>query len=119
MWRLFAAVARNLENMKKSSRVADENMIAAEGGNTGDRAEEEGRRTRTRSRRQGLSLIHSILLAPMSVILCVSSNNGDYYNHGASGRGINDGFWGSGDYERFSDMNQMIVSDSMRFAILM
>ncbi|XP_028800029.1 uncharacterized protein LOC114755326 [Neltuma alba] len=113
MWRLVATMARNLENMKKSSRVADENMFA--GGGDGEAAA--GGRRRRRS--QGWSLIHSILLAPMSVILCVSSS--DYNNdYGANGsRVYNDGFWGSGDYEHFSDMNQMIVSDSMRFAILM
>ncbi|KAK4275806.1 hypothetical protein QN277_018827 [Acacia crassicarpa] len=122
MWRLLAAMARRLENMKKSPRVADENMFAAaggEGGNTGGDHREGGGRRRS----QGWSLIHSILLAPVSVILCVSSNNNsDYGNYGASGSTgnfINDGFWGSGDYEHFSDMNQMIVSDSMRFAILM
>lgn len=106
--------------MKKSSRVADENMFsAAEGDREGG-----GRGRRRRS--QGWSLIHSILLAPMSVILCVSSNNNDDYNYnnyggvsGSAGNVINDGFWGSGDYDHFSDMNQMIVSDSLRFAILM
>ncbi|KAI9083714.1 hypothetical protein K1719_034303 [Acacia pycnantha] len=126
MWRLLATMARSLKNMKKSPRVADENMFAAAGGggggNTGGDYREGGGRRRRRSK--GWSLIHSILLAPVSVILCVSSNNnnGDYGYYGASGSTgnvINDGFWGSGDYEHFSDMNQMIVSDSMRFAILM
>ncbi|KAF7815539.1 hypothetical protein G2W53_029508 [Senna tora] len=107
MWRLLADVSRNLQNMKKSSRVADENMFT--GGNARDHREGGRRR-----HHQGFSIIvHTILQAPISILSCVSLSD----NYGS------DGFWasGGGDYStlHLSDMNHMIVSDSMRFAILM
>ncbi|KAK7255901.1 hypothetical protein RIF29_29328 [Crotalaria pallida] len=105
MWHLVAAVRRNIQNMKKSSRVADENMFEA--GNT-------GRRQHGWSS-SGFSLVCAILQAPISVLSCVSHprvNNGpdddDY-----------DGVWATNEFAQISEMNHLMVNDSMRYAILM
>ncbi|RYR45731.1 hypothetical protein Ahy_A07g031531 isoform A [Arachis hypogaea] len=96
MWRVLAAVARNLQSTKKSSKVADESMF--EGANGGRRGH------------GGFSIIHSILQAPISILSCVSHPrvNGS------------DGIWvTTGEFSQISEMNHLMVSDSMRYAILM
>ncbi|KAJ1381136.1 hypothetical protein SESBI_34255 [Sesbania bispinosa] len=107
MWRLVAAVTRNLQNTKKSSRVADENMFEAGNG------VELPIFGRDRGRRQhgwsGFSLICSILHAPISILSCVSHPQ-------ANGA---DGVWVSGEFAQISEMNHLMVNDSMRYAILM
>ncbi|KAI4308262.1 hypothetical protein L6164_031355 [Bauhinia variegata] len=109
MWRLLAAVARNVQNMKKSSRVADENMF--EGGNAAElpifAREPAGRREHHGW--NGFSVIYAVLHAPISMISCVSHPqvNGS------------DGVWVSGEFAQISEMNHLMVSDSMRYAILM
>ncbi|XP_027343843.1 uncharacterized protein LOC113856288 [Abrus precatorius] len=107
MWRLVAAVTRKLQNTKKSSRVADENMFEASNGVElvmfrGDR----GRRQHGWS---GISLIYGILHAPISILSCVSHPQ-------ANG---SDGVWVSGEFVQISEMNHLMVNDSMRYAILM
>ncbi|KAI4305864.1 hypothetical protein L6164_029200 [Bauhinia variegata] len=108
MWRLLAAVTRNVQNLKKSSRVADENMFE------GENAAELPIFARERGRRQqhgwsGFSVLYSILHAPISILSCVSHPqvNGS------------DGVWVSGEFAQISEMNHLMVSDSMRYAILM
>lgn len=114
MWRFVAAVRRNLENMKKSSRVADENMfeagveeIAMFGGDRGGRV---GRQQQQHHGWSGFSLIHAILQAPISMLSCVSN---PHVNNGS------DGVWTSGEFAQISEMNHIMVNDSMRYAILM
>ncbi|XP_027333607.1 uncharacterized protein LOC113848342 [Abrus precatorius] len=102
MWRILAAVTRNLNNTRKSSKVADESMFEA-----GNAVELFGHE---RGRRQhGWGLVCSILQAPMSILSCVSHPqvNGS------------DGVWVSGEFSQMSEMNHLMVSDSMRYAILM
>lgn len=103
MWRLLAAVARNLQNTRKSSKVADESMF--ESGNGVELfGHERGRR------QHGWGLVCSILQAPISILSCVSQpqvNNGS------------DGVWVTGEFSQVSEMNHLMVSDSMRYAILM
>ncbi|XP_057439836.1 uncharacterized protein LOC130731568 [Lotus japonicus] len=103
MWHLLAAVTRNLHNTRKSSKVADENMFQQ--GNTVEMfGHERGRR------QHGWGLVLSILQAPMSMLSCVSHPqvNGP------------DGVWVTGgEFSQISEMNYLMVSDSMRYAILM
>ena len=107
MWRLVAAVRRNLQNMKKSSRVADENMF--EGGNVVELPIFGGDRGRREHGWSGFSLVCTILQAPMSILSCVS-------NPHVSG---SDGVWASGEIAQISEMNHLMVNDSIRYAILM
>nr|AFK42804.1 unknown [Lotus japonicus] len=100
MWRLVAAVTRNLQNTKKSSRVADESMFEA-GHDRGIR--------RSQHDWSGFSLIYAILHAPISILSCVSHPQAN---------GV-DGAWVSGEFSQISEMNHIMVNDSMRYAILM
>ncbi|CAL0304512.1 unnamed protein product [Lupinus luteus] len=105
MWHLVAAVRRNIQNMKKSSRVADENMFEVEN-------------NRRRRRRQhgwnGFSLVCTILQAPISLLSCVSHphvNGHDDHD--------DDGVWVTNEFAQISEINHLMVNDSMRYAILM
>ncbi|KAK8717791.1 hypothetical protein V6N13_045047 [Hibiscus sabdariffa] len=94
MWRMLAVLRRNLQNMKKSHRVADENMVVVD---------------RRRSW-NGLSVICSVVRAPFSLVSCFSQP----HVNGA------DGVWvSSHEFSQISEMNHLMVSDSMRYAILM
>ncbi|XP_071717361.1 uncharacterized protein [Rutidosis leptorrhynchoides] len=95
MRRILAVMRQNIENMSKSPKVADENMF------------EEGHHAR-HGRNNGLSIIHSIVKAPLSLVSCLS------FHHNAA-----DGVWVSGELTRISEVNHHIVNDSMRYAILM
>ncbi|KAM3697044.1 hypothetical protein ACB098_06G084700 [Castanea mollissima] len=107
MWSILAAVGRNLKNIKKSPRVADENMVAAGNG------AELPIYARDRERRQrgwnGFSFLYSVVRAPISILSCFSHP----HVNGA------DGVWVSGEFAQISEMNHLMVSDSMRYAILM
>ncbi|KAL5057821.1 hypothetical protein RYX36_029425 [Vicia faba] len=91
--------------MKKSSKVADENMY--EGGERGvEVAIFGGERGR---RQHGWSVIYAILQAPISILSCVS-------NPRVNG---SDGVWTSSEFAQISEINHIMVNDSMRYAILM
>ncbi|GMI69138.1 hypothetical protein like AT5G35732 [Hibiscus trionum] len=97
MWRVLAVLRRNLQNIKKSHRVADENMVVADGG-------------RPNGSWNGLSVICSVVRAPFSLVSCFSQP----HVNGA------DGVWvSSHEFAQISEMNHLMVSDSMRYAILM
>ncbi|KAK7276617.1 hypothetical protein RIF29_17760 [Crotalaria pallida] len=102
MWRVLAGVTR------KSSKVADENMFdQGNGVELQIFGHERGRRQHGWAR---FSVIHTILQAPISILSCVSHPqvNGS------------DGVWVSGgEFSQVSEMNHLMVSDSMRYAILM
>lgn len=113
MWHLLAAVTRNLNNTRKSSKVADESMFQQqqEEGN-GVELQNMFGHDRGRRHQHGWGIVFSILQAPMSILSCVSHpqvNNGS------------DGVWvtGGGEFSQISEMNHLMVSDSMRYAILM
>lgn len=108
MWRIVASVRRNIDNMKKSSRVADENMF--EEGNGGELAILGGERGRRQHGWSGFSIIYAILHAPISILSCVSNP-----------RVVNgsDGIWVAGEFAQVSEINHIVVNDSMRYAILM
>ncbi|KAA8524800.1 hypothetical protein F0562_011223 [Nyssa sinensis] len=107
MWRMVAVMRRNLQNMRKSPRVADENMFGD--GNGAELAIFAGNIDRRRPGWNGISVIYSIVRAPFSVLSCFSHP----HINGA------DGVWASGELARISEMNHLMVSDSMRYAILM
>lgn len=92
---------------RKSPRVADENMF---GDNGNGAAIPILAQNRTRQRWCGLTVICSIVRAPLLLLSCLSHphiNNAD---------GV---LVMSGELAHISDMNHLMVSDSMRYAILM
>ncbi|KAK1439794.1 hypothetical protein QVD17_05614 [Tagetes erecta] len=97
-----------MRNMKKSPKVADESMFR-EG--TGLEFPNMVQHTR-----QGFSthlgLIYNIIRAPLSLLSCLSSDQ-------ATIRGGADGVWVSGELARISEVNHLMVNDSMRYVILM
>ncbi|XP_042519233.1 uncharacterized protein LOC122093031 [Macadamia integrifolia] len=110
MWCLLVVMKRSLFNMKKTARVADENMVDVV------REEEFPIFVHRRRRSHGwnnnglISILYSIVRAPFSLISCISHPT----VNGA------DGVWVSGDFNaRISEMNHLMVNDSMRYAILM
>ncbi|KAJ4975139.1 hypothetical protein NE237_000245 [Protea cynaroides] len=113
MWHLLTTMKRSLWNMKKSARVADENMVA----DGVDGAELPAILARAdtvrdhRSRQQnGLSILYSVIRAPLSLISCIS-------NPSVNGA---DGVWVSGEFTaRMSEINHLMVNEGMRYAILM
>ncbi|XP_059661180.1 uncharacterized protein LOC132307439 [Cornus florida] len=107
MWRMLVVMRRNLQNMRKSPRVADENMF--EGGNGAEvpimAHDGDGRRPG----RNGLSVVYSVVRAPLSLLSCFA------HPHINSA----DGAWATAELARISDLNHLMVNDSMRYAILM
>ncbi|MED6184085.1 hypothetical protein PIB30_044007 [Stylosanthes scabra] len=103
MWRVVDLVRRNLQNMKKKSRVADENMFEV-GNVVFDEGGEGGRE-------DGWRILCCILQAPISILSCVS--------HPHVNNGSDHGVWASAEIAQISEMNHLMVNDSMRYAILM
>ncbi|KAF5814602.1 hypothetical protein HanRHA438_Chr03g0124861 [Helianthus annuus] len=101
MRRVLAVMRRNT---KRSTKVADENMFRE-----GNGVEFPVIAHHTRQGYTGLSIVYSILRAPLSLLSCLSS-----HPHSSA-----DGAWVSGDLARMSEVNHLMVSDSMRYAILM
>ncbi|GKD61591.1 hypothetical protein Tco_1299100 [Tanacetum coccineum] len=94
-------------NMRKSPKVADESMF---GEGNGPEFPNMAQHTR-QGFSSGLSIIYTIIRAPFSLLSCLSSP------HHISGAA--DGVWVSGEFSRMSNVNHLVVSDSMRYAILM
>ncbi|XWS31045.1 hypothetical protein CRYUN_Cryun23aG0043200 [Craigia yunnanensis] len=111
MWRMLVVLRRNLQNIKKSPRVADENMFGGGGNNNNNNGAEIPIFIDRRSRGSwnGLSVICSVVRAPLSLLSCFSQP----HVNGA------DGVWVSSEFTQISEMNHLMVSDSMRYAILM
>ncbi|KAI3753431.1 hypothetical protein L2E82_25483 [Cichorium intybus] len=106
MSRILVAIRQNIQNMRKSPKVADENMSGE-----GHGAELANLAQHTRhGLPNGLSLIYSIVRAPLSLLSCLSCHS---HMNGAT-----DGAWVSGELSRISEVNHLIVNDSMRYAIL-
>lgn len=104
---MLATMRQNLQNMRKSPRVADESMANIERGNLAEELQIYGRSS---SRGwKGFSVIVSVVIMPFSVLSCFSQP----HVHGA------DGVWTSGDFAQITEINHLMVSDSMRYAILM
>ncbi|GMP53792.1 hypothetical protein CsSME_00019161 [Camellia sinensis var. sinensis] len=88
MRRMLELMKRNVQNIRKSPRVADETI---------------------RSGWSVFSVICSAVRAPLSLFSCLSHP----HVNGA------DGVWVSSELARISEMNHLMVNDSMRYAILM
>ncbi|CAM8949760.1 hypothetical protein QQ045_018454 [Rhodiola kirilowii] len=104
-----ASVGRNIHSMKKkSTRVMDESMFVGGGGaNGGVLVSDMDRHTRHHHHHQGW--IYNVFRAPLLLLSCFSNPHVD---------GV-DGVWVSSEFGRISEMNHLMVNDSMRYAILM
>ncbi|XP_010435463.1 PREDICTED: uncharacterized protein LOC104719278 [Camelina sativa] len=100
MTQMLSILRRNLQNLRKSPRVADETDLqpSTAGSGQGDIAH---------GRREGFNAV--IMRFPLSIISCFAVPS-------VSGT---DGLWMSGDYGSVSEVNHLMVSDGMRYAILM
>ncbi|KAE9456231.1 hypothetical protein RHGRI_009907 [Rhododendron griersonianum] len=102
---MLAAMRRNM--IKKSPRVADETMFGVRNGPESPIfGHGMGRR---RSRWKAFSVICSVLRAPLSLVSCLSQPH----------ISAADGAWVSCELTQISDMNHLMVNDSLRYAILM
>ncbi|XP_022769943.1 uncharacterized protein LOC111313521 [Durio zibethinus] len=109
MWRMLVVLRRNLQNIKKSPRVADENMFGGAGNNNNGAEMPIFIDGRSRGSWNGLSVICSVVRAPLSLVSCFS----EPHVNGA------DGVWVSSEFAQISEMNHLMVSDSLRYAILL
>ncbi|CAK9315501.1 unnamed protein product [Citrullus colocynthis] len=107
MWRLISALRPTLHNFTNSHRVADESMFT-----TTDQFPIYAAANHHR-RRPFSAAIFSIIRAPFSILSCFAPPP----VHRSA-----DAFWLSGDHyfaSTISETNQLMVSDGMRYAILM
>ena len=99
MTQMLSILRRNLQNLRKSPRVADETEMAS--------TTQEARVVAHNERRDGANAV--MMRFPFSIISCFAVPR-------VSGT---DGLWMSGDYASVSEVNHLMVSDGMRYAILM
>lgn len=99
MTQMLTVLRRNLQNFRKSPRVADETELASTSVNING--------VGTGERRDGSNAV--MMRFPFSIISCFAVPRV---------RGT-DGLWMYGDYDSVSEVNHLMVSDSMRYAILM
>ncbi|KAK4787896.1 hypothetical protein SAY86_011729 [Trapa natans] len=117
MWRILSIVRQNLCNIRKSPRVADEHSFS--GGRDAVAGEEqvfvaEGGNAGGLPRPRISSVLYGVIIrAPLSVLSACLVQPPVGCNNGA------DIAWTSGDSTRASEMNQLVVSDSIRYALLM
>ena len=106
------------QNLKKSPRVADESMF---GGANNPAELPIMDRIRSPPRWKGLAIICSAFRAPiLSLFSCFSQPPHHQVHGGINNNNINAyGVWASGEFAQISEMNHLMVSDSMRYAILM
>ncbi|KAJ0234422.1 Uncharacterized protein HA466_0274460 [Hirschfeldia incana] len=97
MTQMLSMLRRNLQNFRKSPRVADETEMASTTQGAAHHNE----------RRDGSNAV--MMRFPFSIISCFAVPR-------VSGT---DGLWMSGDYASVSEVNHLMVSDGMRYAILM
>ncbi|XP_010112813.2 uncharacterized protein LOC21402958 [Morus notabilis] len=101
------------QNIRKSPRVADESMF---GGGT-NQAELPIMDRRSPPRWKGFAIICSVVRAPILSLFSCFSQPHSHVNGGNNFTAY--GVWASGEFAQISEMNHLMVSDSMRYAILM
>ncbi|KAI4383225.1 hypothetical protein MLD38_009091 [Melastoma candidum] len=112
MWRLLAAMRRNF---RRSGRVADEGAFGGVGVGLNREVIAGGTVQRSPTRgwlvRGGLAIVSGVIRAPISLLSCIASPNV------ANGP---DGAWVSErDFINVSEMNHLVVDESMRYALFM
>ncbi|XP_024009637.1 uncharacterized protein LOC112084619 [Eutrema salsugineum] len=95
MLKMLSVIRRNLQNLRKSPRVADESSLPSTTVNGEDRS--------------GNGSNSVMMKFPLSIMSCFAVPRGS----------MTDGVWVSGDYGRVSEVNHLMVCDGMRYALLM
>ncbi|TYK11891.1 uncharacterized protein E5676_scaffold177G00520 [Cucumis melo var. makuwa] len=106
MWRVFAVIRPTLHNFTNTHRIADESMFTTTDQFPTYAAAANNRRTFS-------TAIFNIIRAPFSILSCFAP---------PSVHRSPDAFWLSGDHyfaSTISEINHLMVSDGMRYAILM
>uniref|UniRef100_A0A7C8YV05 Uncharacterized protein n=1 Tax=Opuntia streptacantha TaxID=393608 RepID=A0A7C8YV05_OPUST len=114
MFRTLAALSHHILSKRKSPKVADETMFGIsneEEFGVAVYAHDINRGTR-QPRSKGFLVISMIVRVPFSLLSCFNYHHG----HGISGH---DGLWVTGEMVRTAEIDHLMVSDSMRYAILM
>ncbi|KAG7578766.1 hypothetical protein ISN45_Aa03g029290 [Arabidopsis thaliana x Arabidopsis arenosa] len=91
MLKILSILRKNLQNLRKSPRVADESALPSTTVN-GDHGSNGG-----------------MMKFPLSIMSCFAVPRVSR----------TDGVWVSGDYGRVSEVNHLMVYDGMRYALLM
>ncbi|GAB4825261.1 hypothetical protein Ancab_008133 [Ancistrocladus abbreviatus] len=115
----LALLRRQTGGTRKSPKVADEAMFGAHQGGPNLALPHDHHHHESERRGHGghvwinvFSDIYSIIQVPFSVLSCFS------YQHGNENYGA-DGMWVTGGVVRSSEVEHLMVSDSMRYAILL
>ncbi|KAG6748736.1 hypothetical protein POTOM_048669 [Populus tomentosa] len=103
MWRKLARLRSNVQNIRKSPRVADESMF---GGMNGAEFPILVRDMNRTQRWNALSALLRIVLAPFSIPSCFSSQP---HVNGA------DGLWVTGEFAQLSEMNHLMKIYANKF----
>ncbi|KAL9243999.1 hypothetical protein vseg_017822 [Gypsophila vaccaria] len=111
MLRTFNSLRRHCLNKRKSPRVADEAMFHPHSDRVEISIYAHQSRTRTRPMKAGFSVVSTIVRIPFTVLSCFCYQQGNT-------NGV-DGMWVSNGIVRTSEIDHLMVSDSMRYAILM
>lgn len=122
MLRRLAIVGQNLQNIRKSPRVADESMFGGGHGNNVQATDQLPiMDRRSPPRWKGFAVICSVVRAPILSLFSCFYQPHHHHNHvNNGGNSITTyGVWASGEFAQISEMNHLMVSDSMRYAILM
>uniref|UniRef100_A0A7N0TU32 Uncharacterized protein n=1 Tax=Kalanchoe fedtschenkoi TaxID=63787 RepID=A0A7N0TU32_KALFE len=112
MSRGSASVGRNLNSiMKRSTRVVDESMFIDGDAANGVVVLDINNTATRHHHHHHQGWIYNVFRAPMLLLSCFSNP------HAVDG--VADGVWVSSEFGRISEMNHLMVNDSMRYAILM
>ncbi|KMT13742.1 hypothetical protein BVRB_4g081210 [Beta vulgaris subsp. vulgaris] len=107
MSRTFTAFREHILTKRKSPKVADETMFV---NGIGARIPTYGEEVdHSRQPWNGFLIIYTIVRIPFSILSCFSNRRGN----------TADRTWVTGDPMRTSEIDHLMVSDSMRYAILM
>ncbi|CAN1156125.1 hypothetical protein LINPERPRIM_LOCUS20009 [Linum perenne] len=110
---MFRTLARLRRNIRKSPRVADESMLGGMNMRSivgGDHNQQQQQQLPVAAHTLNkFSMVVSLVLVPFSIFACLSQP----HVNGA------DGMWASAELPQLSEVNHLMVNDSMRYAILM
>ncbi|KAK9691913.1 hypothetical protein RND81_09G228300 [Saponaria officinalis] len=109
MLRTFTAWRHHIATKRKSPKVADETMFPGYDTELPPVYDVHEMNQGRQSSRAGLVAIYAIFSIPLSILSWFSSRHGN----------AADGIWVTGDMMRTTEVDHLMVSDGMRYAILM